>query len=71
MFFLFQQEIAEAGEAAVQKYYESVPDLAKRRSDHAIQALHDGMQAKLMSFLNQFHKQLALADPALTNNFLL
>ena len=48
-----------------------MPDLAKRRSDHAIQALHDGMQAKLMSFLNQFHKQLALVDPALTNNFLL
>lgn len=48
-----------------------MPELPKRRSDHAIQALHDGMQAKLISYLNQFHKQLALADPALTENFLL
>ena len=48
-----------------------MPELPKRRSDHATQALHDGMQAKLISYLNQFHKQLALADPTLTENFLL
>lgn len=61
----YQQIIAEVGEEIVKKYYESMSNLTKRYNDHTIQALHDGMQVKLMSYLNQFYKSLALTDPAL------
>lgn len=54
------QKIVEAGEEAVQKYYNFVPNIAKTCSDVAMQVLHGGMQLKLVSYLNQFNKQLGI-----------